>query len=91
MKKILFLLGFLVLLNLQYSLFFNNNNISDFLYLYTQNNTLTSKISTLESRNTKLEYEIKELSSSPHALENFARYNLGLVKDDETYVHIIEK
>ncbi len=91
MKKILFLLGFLVLINLQYSLFFNNNNITDYLYLYTQNNTLSSKISTLESKNTKLKYEINELSSSPHALENFARYNLGLVKSDETYVHIIEK
>ena len=31
------------------------------------------------------------LESSKHALENFARYNLGLVKNDEIYVHIINK
>ena len=35
--------------------------------------------------------EINELRSSKHALENFARYNLGLVKSDETYVHVIDK
>ena len=45
MKKILFVLGILVLANLQYSLFFTNNNISDFLYLKTQNNNLLEKIS----------------------------------------------
>ena len=32
----------------------------------------------------------KELSSSINALENFARYNLGLIKKDETFVHIIK-
>ena len=35
--------------------------------------------------------EINELRSSKHALENFARYNLGLVRSDEIYVHIINK
>jgi len=91
MKKILFALGILVLVNLQYSLFFTNNNISDFLYLKTQNNDLLEKISSLQTKNKNLEREINELSSSSHALENFARYNLGLVKNDETFVHIISK
>ena len=91
MKKILFALGILVLVNLQYSLFFTNNNISDFLYLKTQNNNLLEKISSLQMKNMNLEQEINELSSSLHALENFARYNLGLVKNDETFVYIISK
>ena len=91
MKKILFALGILVLVNVQYSLFFTNNNISDFLYLKTQNNNLLEKISSLQRKNKNLEPEINELSSSSHALENFARYNLGLVKNDETFVHIISK
>ena len=42
-------------------------------------------------KNMNLEQEINELSSSLHALENFARYNLGLVKNDETFVYIISK
>ena len=40
MKKILFFLGIIVLVNLQYSIIFKNNNITDFIFLYSQNNNL---------------------------------------------------
>ena len=89
MKKILFISGLFVLINLNYSLFFKNNNIFDFLFLNSENNLLINKIETLEKKNKDLSIKIKELSSS-HALENFARYNLGLVKNDETFVHVIK-
>ena len=91
MKKILFLLGILVLGNLQYSIIFKNNNISDFFFLNQQNNKLLEDIQKITIKNTILENEIKDLSSSTHALENFARYNLGLVKKDETFVQVIKK
>ena len=91
MKKILFISGLFVLINLNYSLFFKNNNIFDFIFLSSENNLLINKIETLEQKNSDLSIKIKELSSSSHALENFARYNLGLVKNDETFVHIIKK
>ena len=91
MKKILFLLGILVLGNLQYSIIFKNNNISDLFFLNQQNNKLLEDIQKITIKNTILENEIKDLSSSTHALENFARYNLGLVKKDETFVQVIKK
>ena len=91
MKKILFISGLFVLINLNYSLFIKNNNIFDFLFLNSENNLLINKIETLEKKNNDLSLKIKELSSSSHALENFARYNLGLVKNDETFVHVIKK
>ena len=91
MKKILFISGLFVLINLNYSLFFKNNNIFDFLFLNSENNLLINKIETLEQKNSDLSIKIKELSSSSHALENFARYNLGLIKNDETFVHVIKK
>ncbi len=91
MKKILFISGLFVLINLNYSLFLKNNNIFDFLFLNSENNLLISKIETLEKKNNDLSLKIKELSSSSHALENFARYNLGLVRNDETFVHVIKK
>lgn len=91
MKKILFVLGVLVFLNLQYSLFFKNNNISDFIYLKDQNTELLSKISKIIHNNNILKNDIQELSSSTHALENFARYNLGLVKKDEIFIQVIKK
>ena len=91
MKKILFISGLFVLINLNYSLFIKNNNIFDFLFLNSENNLLINKIETLEKKNNDLSLKIKELSSSSHALENFARYNLGLVRNDETFVHVIKK
>tara|TARA_B100001093_G_scaffold152362_1_gene145084 strand:+ start:3658 stop:3933 length:276 start_codon:yes stop_codon:yes gene_type:complete len=91
MKKLLFVLGILVLGNLQYSIIFKNNNFSDFLFLNQQNNNLLGDIKKIAIKNTALENEIKNLSSSTHALENFARYDLGLVKKDETFVQVIQK
>ncbi len=91
MKKILFFLGIILLANLQHSLFFKNNNISDFIFLYSQNNDLIENIKQLNRKNEELDMEIKELKSSTHALENFARYNLGLVKEDETFIQVIYK
>ena len=91
MKKILFISGLFVLINLNYSLFLKNYNIFDFLFLNSENNLLINKIETLEKKNIDLSLKIKELSSSSHALENFARYNLGLVRNDETFVHVIKK
>ncbi len=91
MKKILFFLGILVLINLQYSIFLKNNNITDFIFLYSQNNDLIENISQLNEKNKELNMEIRELKSSSHALENFARYNLGLVKEDETFIQVIYK
>ena len=91
MKKLLFVLGILVLGNLQYSIIFKNNNISDFFFLNQQNNKLLEDIKKITIKNTILDNEIKDLSSSTHALENFARYNLGLVKKDETFVQVIKK
>lgn len=90
MKKVLFIAGLFVLINLNYSLFFKNNNIADYLYLNNKNNILIDKIHKITLKNDLLKLEIRELSSSSHALENFARYDLGLVKEDEIFVHIIK-
>lgn len=62
MKKILFVLGVLVFLNLQYSLLLKNNNISDFIYLKDQNTELLSKISKIIHNNNILKNNIQELS-----------------------------
>ena len=91
MKKTLFFLGIILLANLQYSILFKNNNISDFIFLYSQNNDLIENIDQLNEKSEVLKMEIKELKSSSHALENFARYNLGLVKEDEIFIQVIRK
>ena len=91
MKKILFIVGIIVLINFQYSIFIKDNNIFDYFFLSHTNSKLVDHINKLNNQNKALNNEIKELKESSHALENFARYNLGLVKEDEIFVQIIEK
>ena len=76
---------------MNYSIIFKNNNISDFLFINQQNNKLIDDIKKITIKNSLLEKEIKALSLTDDALENFARYNLGLVKKDETFVQVIQK
>ena len=61
MKKLLFVLGILVLGNLQYSIIFKNNNISDFFFLNQQNNKLLEYIKKINIKNTILDNEIEDL------------------------------
>ena len=61
MKKLLFVLGILVLGNLQYTIIFKNNNISDFFFLNQQNNKLLEDIKKITIKNTILENEIEDL------------------------------
>ena len=50
MNKLLFISGVFVLINLNYSLFFKNNNIFDFFSLNSENNLLVNKIEILEKK-----------------------------------------
>jgi len=65
--------------------------VLDFIYLKDSNAELLSKISEISNKNNILQKYINELSSSTYALENFARYNLGLVKKDEIFIQVIHK
>lgn len=52
--------------------------------------SLDNKISQIEQERTNLENKI-EYQSSQIYLEEYARNQLGLIEDDETYFNIIEK
>ncbi|MEA1151911.1 septum formation initiator family protein, partial [Klebsiella pneumoniae] len=43
----------------------------------------------LKQRNTKLEGEVKDLKEGTGAIEERARYELGMVKDDEGFVQFV--
>ena len=45
----------------------------------------------LKDRNNALEAEVKDLKSGLQAIEERARSELGMIKEDETFFQIIEK
>ena len=49
------------------------------------------KGSQLEKRNAALEAEVRELKQGTEAIEERARYELGMVRGDEIFFQIVEK
>jgi cell division protein FtsB len=49
-----------------------------------------AKNSELESRNSTLAAEVKDLKQGTEAVEERARYELGLVKRDEVFFQVVE-
>ncbi len=45
----------------------------------------------LKTRNASLEAEVKDLKTGTEAIEERARYELGMVKKDEVFVQVVPK
>jgi cell division protein FtsB len=45
----------------------------------------------LEARNTALEAEVRDLKQGLEAIEERARYELGMIKKDEVFFQVVEK
>jgi cell division protein FtsB len=50
-----------------------------------------AKNATLEQRNVALEAEVRDLKQGLEAIEERARYELGMIKSDEVFFQVVEK
>lgn len=75
----------LILLSLQYRLWFAEGSLAEQqrLELEVQQQTRINK--QLQTRNAQLETEVVELKSGNHGLEQRAREQLGLIREGETF------
>lgn len=85
---IIFLL--LALVGLQYKLWLGDGSVSQWMHLEEKLAVEEQENKTLAARNLALEADILELKSGEQALEEQARYELGMVKDGETYYQCAE-
>lgn len=87
-----FLATLIILIALvQWVLWFGNDGIID-LWESRQNlQALKLENSELEYRNNELKAEVIDLQTGLQAVEERARSELGLVKQDETFIQIIEQ
>ena len=87
-----FLLTLIILIALvQWVLWFGNDGIIDLWE--SRQNLQASQLENneLEQRNDELKAEVIDLQTGLQAVEERARSELGLVKEDETFIQIIEK
>ena len=87
----LIVIGLTVLLILiQYPLWWGKGSWLRVWDLSRQLDSALVKEQELRERNAKLASEVQDLKEGTGALEERARYELGLIKDNETFVQILE-
>lgn len=90
MRLITIALAVLLLL-IQYPLWLGKGgwlNVADMRYQVEKTRARTEQ---LEARNAKLESEVRDLRDGTGAVEERARYELGMIKQNEIFVQVLRK
>lgn len=89
MKKLVILLV-LLLVYLQYKLWFGEGSLQDVWQLHQDVEFQRLENIELRERNAALEAEVKDLQQGFDAIEEHAREDLGMVKEGETFYQVVE-
>jgi len=87
--KILIALLVLMLIGLQYKLWFGDGSLSEVVQLTRELEIQKQKLSELEERNKILEAQVLDLQNGLDAFEEKARNDLGMIKQGETFIQLI--
>ena len=87
--KILTAVLLLVLIGLQYNLWFGDGSLSEVVQLSRELELQKTKLQTLEERNRILEAQVLDLQNGLDAFEEKARNDLGMIKQGETFIQLI--
>lgn len=89
--KILITVLILVLVGLQYKLWFGDGSLSEVVQLTRELEMQRQRLEELESRNRILEAQVLDLQNGLDAFEEKARNDLGMIKQGETFIQLIPK
>lgn len=87
--KILLAILILLLIGLQYKLWFGDGSLSEVVQLSKELETQKQKLKALEERNRILEAQVLDLQNGLDAFEEKARNDLGMIKEGETFIQLI--
>jgi Septum formation initiator len=79
-----------LLLSLQSKLWFGDASIRDVINLKQSVKEQHAKNEQVKQRNAVLAAEVEDLKTGLEAIEERARSELGMIKKDETFIHIVE-
>lgn len=89
MVRVAFVLILIVLLSLQYKFWFGKGGMTEKILLEKELAEQVEKNKALKAKNLALKAEIKDLKNGLSAVEAYARRELGLVKEGETFYQIL--
>lgn len=89
--KILITILILVLVGLQYKLWFGDGSLSEVVQLTHELELQKQRLKELEARNRILEAQVLDLQNGLDAFEEKARNDLGMIKQGETFIQLIPK
>ncbi len=89
-SKIIVVILILLIIQLQYRLWFGDGNISQVKASQQQLDKLKKEAQLMKERNEKLYAEVEDLRKGEEAIEERARYELGMIKKNETFFQVIE-
>lgn len=75
---------------MQYKLWFGDASVSDVMELQQSIKEQEAKNEQIKQRNAVLAAEVEDLKTGLEAIEERARSELGMIKKDETFIHIVE-
>ena len=79
----------IVLVVLQYRLWFGDGSLSEVVQLSAELELQKKKLKQLEERNRKLEAQVLDLQNGFDAYEEKARHDLGMIKKGETFYQLV--
>lgn len=85
-----FVILIIALVVLQHKLWLGDGNLIQWIALEKKLDQRETENNKLAQRNKALEADIKELKSGDQALEEEARYELGMIKNDEVFYQIVD-
>lgn len=80
-----------LLLVLQYRLWFGDGSLQQFLALRKESRETHTELLRLRSRNQALEAEVADLKSGLDAIEERARTELGMIDENETFYQFVRQ
>ncbi|WP_338070330.1 septum formation initiator family protein [Bathymodiolus platifrons methanotrophic gill symbiont] len=75
---------------LQYRLWYGDGSFKQTQKYQQQLDLLQQQLTVKQKRNKALEAEVLDLRKGKEAIEETARHDLGLIKQDETFFQVIE-
>jgi len=88
--KFFTILSAVLLLALQYALWFGDKNFFDLHRLQRATAQIHAENTALQQRNDKLRAEVIDLKQGGETIETLARSQFGMVKEGETFFQIVE-